>query len=197
MLVTVLFSFADCFVICSARWRRTSSQKAARCSLVIEMLVVILSTLVCISEPTPVRSANHGLMFSDHITTVRPLARSLHRSFFTSSGQFKPVQNELAALMSVLEAVEEDRTRFQVDCNKESALCNVSRDCHGILKDLQGLKQRFDSVGTQTQRTWERLEWYVEDLADIRTRLTTTVSSLNLLYTTLIRYIYKIEIAVR
>jgi hypothetical protein len=102
------------------------------------------------------------------------------------------VQYELAALMSVLEAVEEDRTQLPVDCDKEPALRDLSRNCHEILTDLQELKQHFDSVGTQTQRTWEREQWRAEELADIRTRLTTAVSSINMIYSRLIKFVYDV-----
>jgi hypothetical protein len=125
-------------------------------------------------------------MLSDHITTVRPLARSLHRSFFISSNQFKPLQSDLSALMSMLEAIVEDGPGFNIDCDNEPALCNLSRNCHGILNDLQELKEHFDSVGTQTQITWEREQWRAEELAEIRSRLMTTTSSLNTVYSKLI-----------
>jgi hypothetical protein len=136
-------------------------------------------------------------MLSDHITTVRPLARSLHRSFFGSSNQFTPLQSDLAALMSMLEAIVEDGPNFNIDCDNELALCNLSRNCHGILNDLQELKQHFDSVGTQTQITWEREQWRAEELAEIRSRLATTTSFLNTVYSKLIQYVCEMETAVQ
>jgi hypothetical protein len=155
----------------------------------MEMLVVILSTLVGNSNPIlPIAN----VLLSDHITTVKPLARSLHRSLFTSSDQFKPVQNELASLMGVLESIMTDSASFQVDCNQEPALCRLSQDCHEILNDLQVLNYRFESLPTQTQLTWDRMEWDTEELSGIRARLMTTVSSLNTVYSRQIRYVYGI-----
>lgn len=86
----------------------------------------------------------------------------------------------------------EDGPGFNVDCDNEPALCNLSRNCHGILNNLQELKQHFDSVGTQTQITWEREQWRAEELAEIRSRLTTT-TSLNTVYSKLIQYVYEME----
>ncbi|KAH0555629.1 hypothetical protein GP486_006427 [Trichoglossum hirsutum] len=86
----------------------------------------------------------------------------------------------------MLEAIVEDGPAFNIDCDDEPALCNLSRNCHGILEDLQELKQHFDSVGTQTQVTWEREQWRAEELAEIRSRLTATTSSLNTVYSKLI-----------
>lgn len=136
-------------------------------------------------------------MLSGHITTVRPFARSLHRSFFSSSNQFTPLQSDLAALMSMLEAIMEDGPGFGIDCDNEPVLCNLSRSCYGILNDLQELKQHFDSVGTQTRITWEREQWCAEELAEIRSRLTATTSSLNTAYSKLIQYVCEMETAVR
>ena len=136
-------------------------------------------------------------MLTDHITTVRPLARSLHHSFISSSDQFTPLQSDLGALMSLLEAIVEDGPGYNINCDNEPALCNLSRNCHGILSDLQELKQHFDSVGTQTRITWERERWRSEELAEIKSRLITTTSSLNTVYSKLIQYVYKVETAIQ
>jgi hypothetical protein len=128
---------------------------------------------------------------------MRPLARSLHRSFFITSNQFKALQNDLAALMSMLEATVEDSPGFNIDCDNEPALCSLSQNCHGILSDLEELKRHFDSVGTQTQMTWEREQWRTEELVEIGSKLTTTTSSLNTVYPKLIQYVSEMETAVR
>jgi hypothetical protein len=99
--------------------------------------------------------------------------------------------------MSMLEAIAEDGPGFNIDCDNEPAFINLSRNCHGILHDLQELKQHFDSVGRQTQITWERQQWRAEELAEIRSRLTTTTSSLNTVYSKLIQYVPETEMAVR
>ena len=97
----------------------------------------------------------------------------------------------------MLEAIVEDGAGFNIDCDNEPVLCNLSRSCHGILNDLQELKQHFDSVGTRTQITWEREQWRAEELAEIRSRLTTATSSLNTVYYKLIQYVCEMETTVR
>jgi hypothetical protein len=91
--------------------------------------------------------------------------------------------------MSMLEAIVEDGPGYNIDCDDEPALCDLSRNCHGILKDFQTLKEHFDSVGTQTQITWEREQWCAQELADIRTRLTTSTTQLNAVYSKLTLYV--------
>ncbi|KAL9085259.1 MAG: hypothetical protein Q9165_007693 [Trypethelium subeluteriae] len=121
-----------------------------------------------------------------HITTVRPLARSIHRSLFTSSDQFRPFQDDLARLVTILETIIEDSTDHQIDCEKEPALCKLAQDLHQILNELLKLKEHYDSVGSRTQRTWEQQQWRADELSEIRSRLTSTTSALNTVYIKLI-----------
>ena len=124
---------------------------------------------------------------SAHITTVRPLARSLYRSLLTSSDQLKSVQDDLARLITLLEAITEDSTDFSIDCEKEPALCKLAQELDQILGELLKLKEHYDLVGTQTQRTWEREQWRADDLSKIRSRLISTTFALNTVYIKLIQ----------
>jgi hypothetical protein len=127
------------------------------------------------------------LLNLDHISTVRPLAQSLHHSFFTSSDQFKSIQNDLGALMSILQAIEGEHENLDAHWISQPELNRLITNCHEILKDLQGLKIHYDSVGTQTQRTWERELWRKEDFTEIRARLTTTINSLSIMFSTVMQ----------
>jgi hypothetical protein len=95
--------------------------------------------------------------------------------------------------MGVLESMVEDEASLQIDWDEEPSLRSLSKDCHEILGRLQEFKQHFDSVGTQTQYTWEREQWRADELAEIWTRLTTTVSSLNAVHRTFIQYVSEIK----
>lgn len=127
--------------------------------------------------------------FADHITTVRPYARLLYRSCLISSDLFKHVQNELAALLSALEATEEICLELRIDVNNHPTLCNLSQSSHKVLQDLQEMKTHFDTVGAQSQVTWERMGWGVEELEDIRETISSHIATLNLVNTNMIKYI--------
>ena len=75
-----------------------------------------------------------------------------------------------------------------IDTNCHPQLCDISQNCYGVLGDLQSLKEHFDSVGTQTQCTWERMGLRADDLANIRLRITSYVGMLNLFNTNTLRY---------
>lgn len=88
--------------------------------------------------------------------------------------------------MEMLENVVEDGARYDVDCDAEPVLSGLSRNCHEILNDLLKLKEHYDSVGTQTQITWDREQWRADELEDIRSRLDSATTSLNTGYSRLI-----------
>ncbi|KAI9666476.1 MAG: hypothetical protein M1821_004412 [Bathelium mastoideum] len=131
-------------------------------------------------------NAGHDIININHITTVKPLALSLHQSFFASSQRFADIQKEIASLLGVLESITGNSARIRIDCNEEPEICSLSRDCHKTLKDLEALKHRYEALPAQTQLTWERCEWDMEELRDTRARLIGTVTSLNMVYSRLI-----------
>jgi hypothetical protein len=126
----------------------------------------------------------------DTITEIRPIARPLYQSFFTSSGYFKQVQNELGSLLTILETTEETTKSQYINTSRHPQLCDISQNCYQVLDDLQQLKDHFDSVGTQTQKTWERLNLRADDLESIRTRIRSYVGLLTLFNTSTLRYIF-------
>ena len=54
----------------------------------------------------------------------------------------------------------------------------INEGCEKVLVDLQTLVEKYESLGTQSKRTWDRMKWGKEDLAEIRARLTSNVSLL-------------------
>ena len=54
----------------------------------------------------------------------------------------------------------------------------IKEGCEKVLIDLQNLVQKYESLGTQSKRTWDRMRWGNEDVAEIRARLTSNISLL-------------------
>ena len=63
-------------------------------------------------------------------------------------------------------------------------LYTVKEGCEKVLVDLQNLVEKYESLGTQSKRTWDRMRWGNEDVAEIRARLTSNVSLLTALVST-------------
>ena len=54
----------------------------------------------------------------------------------------------------------------------------IKDGCDKVLNDLQSLVVRYESLGTQSKRTWDRMKWSNDDVAEIRARLTSNVAVL-------------------
>ena len=54
----------------------------------------------------------------------------------------------------------------------------IKDGCDKVLIDLQSLVERYQSLGTQSKRTWDRMRWGNEDIAEIRARLTSNITIL-------------------
>ena len=47
-----------------------------------------------------------------------------------------------------------------------------------MLSDLQALVDKYESLGTQSKRTWDRMKWGAEDIVEIRSRLISNTTML-------------------
>lgn len=55
---------------------------------------------------------------------------------------------------------------------------HIKEGCKKVLIDLQNLVEKYESLGAQSKRTWDRMRWGNEDVAEIRARLTSNISLL-------------------
>ena len=88
----------------------------------------------------------------------------------------------------MLNATEEHFPKFQPHDPQIPQLNDALSGCRAILQDLHRLKEHFDNIGSQTQITWERMGWGLEELADIRGKFSLQIQMLNLLNTNMLRY---------
>jgi len=118
-------------------------------------------------------------------------AWKIYRACRNSSEEFNNLATEVASLHTVLketqEYVSEWGARFGPD--REAQLAILGKGCHEVLQDLERLLQRYESLGTHTQWTWDRMRWGAEDIARARQRLsvnTTLVTAFNM---NLVKYV--------
>ena len=60
----------------------------------------------------------------------------------------------------------------------------IKDGCDKVLVDLQSLVQGYESLGTQSKRTWDRMRWGIKDIAEIRARLTSNATLLTVFIST-------------
>jgi hypothetical protein len=94
-------------------------------------------------------------------------------------------------LQAVLKEVEETLSGQPLAPSKEASLATITGGCKQVLQDLQSLVLKYESLGSNTKRTWDRLRWHADDIAELRARLTSNT----VLLTVSMRYIVNTLIA--
>ena len=97
---------------------------------------------------------------------------SVYRSCRDAPESFGNISMEVLSLHAVLTEVEEVVSAQDMSPTRQNNLMVISRGCEGVLKDIQALVLKYESLGTQSKRTWDRMKWGMNDIAELRSRLT-------------------------
>ena len=122
-----------------------------------------------------------GFSIGDLIT-VSTLAWQIYKSCKDSSDDFKNLSSDVASLHIVLKESLEHIQEQDLDVERKESLVAVGKSCQDVLKDIESKLEKYDSLGTQSQRTWDRMRFGLEDISGLRDRLvcsTTMLSGIN------------------
>lgn len=92
---------------------------------------------------------------------------------------FDNISMEVISLHAVLKECEETVFDRPLQPTRAERLSVIKDGCDKVLVDLQSLVDKYESLGTQSKRTWDRMKWGNEDIADIRARLISSTTMLN------------------
>ena len=84
---------------------------------------------------------------------------------------FGNISGELESLQCVLGEAADSQLSQPLPPRREARLKTILDGCVRVLADLQYIVQRYQSLGTDDQRLWDRLRLGGEDITEIRTRL--------------------------
>jgi hypothetical protein len=116
------------------------------------------------------------------VISLSALAWNCYKSCRDSSEQFQRISGEVGNLKAVLdETIEAVQDNQPLSRTREERLMRVM-ECQQVLIDLEKLLNSYESMNTQTQRTWDRFRFDMEDVAGVRSRLishTTTLGALS------------------
>ncbi|KAI2608008.1 hypothetical protein GGR54DRAFT_392384 [Hypoxylon sp. NC1633] len=119
-----------------------------------------------------------GVGFGDLVLASK-LAWSIYKACKDSGENFKRISNEVASLHVVLKETEDYISEFsELDTSRKNRLTILTDGCNATLQDLEKLLKTYERLGTQAQRTWDRMRFGLEDFADIRSRLVSSVTML-------------------
>jgi len=121
---------------------------------------------------------------------VGTLSWSLYRGCRDSSDEFKRISQEVASLHVVIKETEDQFTESQgLSPTRDYRLAVLLEGTNDVLQELKKLLDSYDSLGTQAQRTWDRMRWGMEDLADVRSRLISNTTLITAFNSALARYV--------
>jgi uncharacterized coiled-coil DUF342 family protein len=116
------------------------------------------------------------------VISLSALAWNCYKCCRDSSEQFQRISGEVGNLKAVLdETIEAIQDNRPLSLTREERLMRVMEECQQVLMDLEKLLNSYESI-TQTQRTWDRFRFGMEDVAGVRSRLishTTTLGALS------------------
>ena len=116
-----------------------------------------------------------GFSVSDFVT-LGQLAWKVYKSCKDAPQSFQNISQEVLSLSAVLREAEEVFSGKPLPQRTSEGLKTVGDGCHSVLKDLQSLLDRYESLGTQAKRTWDRVGWCSNDITELRARLTSNTS---------------------
>jgi hypothetical protein len=125
-----------------------------------------------------------GFGVSDFIT-VPAFAWKVYKSCKDSSEDFRNISSEVVSLHIVLKETAEYLSEQNLEPDTEAQLNSLGKGCRDVLNDLEGLLTKYDSLGTKSQRVWDRLTWGLEDISAVRERLTSNIAMLTAFNTVL------------
>lgn len=109
------------------------------------------------------------------IVTITSFAWDLYKTCKESSDEFRRVATEVASLHIILkdteEFLDEEQRHRTLGDERRARLATILENSFDVLKDLRKQLSSYESLGTHSQRTWDRLRWGLEDVTDVRSRL--------------------------
>ena len=106
------------------------------------------------------------------ILALGELSWTVYKSCKDAPESFSNIAQEVLSLHVVLKEVEENISGHKLAPKQEAGLRTVAEGCQKVLEDLKILVEKYESLGTQSKRTWDRMKWGLQDVADLRARLT-------------------------
>ena len=118
-----------------------------------------------------------GLSVGDFFL-ISALTWRVYKSCKDSSHDFQSISTDVLSMHVVLKEIEDHILDRSLPKAQEENLTSVAQACHAILKELESVLGKYESLGTKAQRTWDRMRWGIEEIDKLRMRLVTTTTML-------------------
>ncbi len=119
----------------------------------------------------------YGFGVGDFVA-VGTLAWNVYKSCRAAPGSFSNISIEVLSLHAVLKEADETIFKSPLPPQSQARLKTIGDGCQCVLGDLQALVEKYENLRTQSKRTWDRMKWGAEDIAEIRSRLISSTTML-------------------
>lgn len=121
---------------------------------------------------------NFGYSVGDFLA-VGQLCWKVYKKCKDSPGNYAELSTEVGALHNVLKETEELLSQQGLTAEQGGKLTTCRQGCDEVLKDLDGLLDKYENMGTKAQRAIKRVGFGMQDMDAIRLRLISNVSMLD------------------
>lgn len=88
-----------------------------------------------------------------------------------STSDFRNISNEVGSLHNVLLETREMLSEQTLSPQQQTRFSVAVAGCTGLLDEVQKLLDRYESLGTQSRRTIDRMGWSLHNTTDLRLRI--------------------------
>ncbi|KAM0794814.1 hypothetical protein BDR22DRAFT_781866, partial [Usnea florida] len=113
------------------------------------------------------------------VLAVGQLCWKVYKKCKDSPGNYAELATEVGALHNVVKETEELLSQQALSSKQEDKLLTCRQGCESVLKDLDGLLIKYETLGTNARWTFDRMGFGMQDMKDIRLRLISNVSMLD------------------
>lgn len=113
------------------------------------------------------------------IFSVGQLCWKVYKKCKDSAGNYAELSSEVGALHNVIKETEELLSQQGLTKDQGVKLATCRQGCEDVLKDLDRLLIKYQSLGTKSQRTFDRVGFGTHDMNGIRLKLISNVSMLD------------------
>lgn len=98
---------------------------------------------------------------------VGGLCWKVYKECKDSSDNYAELSSEVSALYTVIKETEELLSEQDLSPEKQAKLARCRQGCESVLKDFNDLLAKYESLGTKSQRTFDRIGFGTEDINSI------------------------------
>jgi hypothetical protein len=114
-----------------------------------------------------------------HFTAIGHVAWKLFCNCKSAPESFDNIHKDLLSFHALVKEAQETVFAKPIPSERGARLKIVGDECCQILDDLDKIVEKYESLGTDTKRKWDRFRWDADDIEKVRSRLTLHVSILN------------------